>query len=127
MRRLLLLAALGLPAACVAPPGDAPRTVVFFAASSAALEDGAPDVIRDAAERARVNPGLPVRVLGFAAPQAGVGDTNRTLAQARAQAVRDALEQAGVAPARLSIGTRVPVPFEQQPNESRRVEISFER
>jgi len=64
-------------------------------------------------------------VLGFAAPDTGSAAFNRTLSQARAQNVLDALVTAGVPAARVRMGARATVPFEQMPTEARRVEIVF--
>lgn len=128
-RRLLLAAPIltGL-AACtsLSTPAttNAPRAVVFFTGDSAALDENAQQVIRQAAEMARSDPSAPVRVLGFAAPDTGTPAFNHVLAQARAQNVADGLVAAGLAPERVRIQSRGAVPFEQMPTESRRVEIA---
>ena len=66
-------------------------------------------------------------MLGLAAPVAtsGSAEFTRLLANARAQAVRDAVIAFGVPRARVTVGERAPVPFELLPIESRRVEIVF--
>jgi outer membrane protein OmpA-like peptidoglycan-associated protein len=125
-RRLVLAAALlSSFAACARAPGSAegPRTVVFFTADSAGLDDGALAVIRQAAEAARTNPSLPVRVVGFAAPDTGSPAYNKELARARAQNVADALVAAGVPQTRLRLESRGATSFEMMPTESRRVDI----
>ena len=127
MRRRLFLATLLLPVvtSCASPStADAPRSVVFFTADSAALDEGAQSIIRQSAETARANAG-PLRVLGFAGSTVGTAAFNRDLARTRAQAVVDGLIAAGVPANRVSMGARAAVPFEQMPTEARRVEIIF--
>ena len=127
MRRRLFLAALLIPGvtSCASPPpADALRSVVFFVADSAALDEGAQSIIRQSAETALANAG-PVRVLGFAGSTVGTAAFNRNLARTRAQAVMDGLIAAGVPANRVSMGARAAVPFEQMPTEARRVEIVF--
>jgi outer membrane protein OmpA-like peptidoglycan-associated protein len=125
-RRLVLAAALvsGLGACAHAPTSaGSPRTVVFFTADSAGLDDSALATIRQAAEVARSNPSLPVRVMGFAAPDTGSVAYNKVLAQARAQNVADALIAAGVSRMQLRLESRGATSFEMMPTESRRVDI----
>ncbi|NOG69698.1 OmpA family protein [Roseicella sp. DB1501] len=130
MRRRLALAALPLLAlaACQQPapaqaPQPVPASVVFFNADSAALDDQAHDVILQAAAAAKRRPDQPVRVRGFAAPDAGTGAFNKALATARAQQVADHLAEAGVNRGRIRIEPRGAVPYDSFPTESRRVEI----
>lgn len=136
MRRRLMLAALFAPglAACegAAPNGGAGQAQgrsfnLFFTADSAALDEAARQVVASAAALAMANPTDSVRVLGFAAPDAGSAPFNRSLALARAQAVQDALAEAGVPRARIRVESRGATPFEMFPTESRRVEIRFGR
>ncbi len=126
MRRLLLtLPLLALAAGCAGPAQQLaaePARVVFFEADSARLDDAGMRIIRDAAALAQRNPGVPVRVLGFAGPTGGAS-YNRALSRARAEHVAEELATAGVARARLSIGSRGEVPFSLIEQESRRVEI----
>jgi outer membrane protein OmpA-like peptidoglycan-associated protein len=124
MRRLLLTALPMLAlAACQAPDRVVPsRSVVFFTSDSAALDENAASLISDVAERAKANPGSPVRVRGFAAPEGSVG-FNRVLAEARARNVADVLVAAGIDRSRIRIEPRGPVAYEMIPTESRRVEI----
>jgi len=125
MRRHLLLAALPLLlAGCQAtPPGPAARTVVFFNADSAALDENAQEIVAQAATIAKDRPGAGVRVRGFAAPDSGTPAFNKSLAAARAQHVADHLMASGVARGRIRIESRAAVPFESFPTEARRVEI----
>lgn len=130
MQRRLLLAALLLPALGACARRRTPELItVFFHASSAQLDEGASNTITQAAEVARTRPSASIRVLGFAAPGATTGSAEftRTLANARAQAVREALIASGVARTRVTLGERATVPFEQSATESRRVEIVFGR
>lgn len=127
MHRRLFLAALLLPglASCAStPPAGAPRSVVFFNADSAALDDAARSTIVQSAAAARAD-ARPLRVLGFAGSATGTAAFNRDLALTRAQAVMDGLIAAGVPAGRVSLGARAAVPFEQMPTEARRVEIVF--
>ena len=57
--------------------GPAPRTVVFFTADSAALDENASELVAQVAERAKASPSVPVRVRGFAAPDTGSAAYNR--------------------------------------------------
>ncbi|WP_426954773.1 OmpA family protein [Muricoccus radiodurans] len=121
-RALSLLLPLAAVAACAAP-GAPIRDDVFFTADSALLDDAARTVINRVAASARANPNAPVRVRGFAAPDTGTATFNRTLSQARAQAVADALVGAGVPNTRVTVEASGGVAFTATPTESRRVEI----
>ncbi len=129
MRRRLLLSipvVLGLAACQGAGTADLaqePARNVFFTADSASLDQAAQAVVANAAGLAKEHPNATVRVLGFAAPDSGSAQFNRTLALARAQAVRDALVEAGIPRQRIRVESRGAVPFEMFPTESRRVEI----
>jgi outer membrane protein OmpA-like peptidoglycan-associated protein len=98
--------------------------VVFFTDDSAAMGPEARAVVAGAAERARAQPGVPVSVRGFTAPEGNQSPAfSRALAEARAQNVADALVAGGVPRDRIRVQPRGPVPFEMMPVESRRVEI----
>lgn len=128
MRRRLSLAALlllGL-AACQAPTTrPAPVTVVFFNEDSAALDENAQAIVTQAAGLAKERPGVPVRVRGFAANDAGTRRFNRALAEARAQHVADHLVEAGVDRSRIRIEPRGAIAATDPsfPTEARRVDI----
>ncbi|EFH10457.1 OmpA family protein [Pseudoroseomonas cervicalis] len=128
MRRVFLigLASLPLLAACTlpgeAPPAPPPVQVVFFTEDSAALDEAAQGVVAQVARAAQAQPGAPVQVLGFADPDGGRA-YNQALSAARAENVAAALRAQGIAPARIRVAPRGPVPFEMMPLESRRVEI----
>ncbi|HYZ31769.1 MAG TPA: OmpA family protein [Crenalkalicoccus sp.] len=125
-RPFLALPALMALAACqrpAAPAAGARRASVFFTQDSAGLDESSQATIAEAARAAAASPGAPVTVLGFAAPDTGTTAFNRTLAQARAQNVADALVAAGVPASRIRIQSRGAVPFDLVPTESRRVEI----
>jgi OOP family OmpA-OmpF porin len=126
MRRLFLaLPLLALAAGCATPAerlAAEPARVVFFEADSARLDEAGLRVVRDAAALAQRNPGVPVRVLGFAGPTGGAG-YNQALSRARAEHVADELAAAGVARGRITLGARGEVPFTLVEQESRRVEI----
>ncbi|MFC7478510.1 OmpA family protein [Dankookia sp. GCM10030260] len=127
MRRRLAFAVLPLLAlaACQSPepPAPAPVTVVFFTADSAALDPDAQAIVGQAAALAKSRAGVPVRVRGFAAPDAGAPAFSKALAGLRAQHVADHLAEAGVERSRIRIESRGAVPFDSFPTESRRVEI----
>lgn len=122
-RLLASLPVLYALAGCAAPVPAQPRTVVFFTADSAGLDNAARTVIRKAALDAEAAPAATVHVLGFAAPDSGSAAYNRALAQARAQAVADGLVAAGVPAAHVVIQSRGMVPYAAMPTEARRVEI----
>jgi outer membrane protein OmpA-like peptidoglycan-associated protein len=122
MRRRSLFAAAPvlLAAACANEPAS-PVITVFFMEDSATLNAEAQDVVKAAARRAAAATG-PVTVLGYAGP-AGAAAYNRALSEARAQHVADLMVANGVARERIRIVPRGPVPFQDVPTESRRVEI----
>jgi outer membrane protein OmpA-like peptidoglycan-associated protein len=124
MRRLLLVALPMLALAGCQMPNQAPasRSVVFFTADSAALDENAASLVSEVAERAKANPSLPIRVRGFAAPDGSPG-FNRSLSEARARNVADVLVAAGIDRSRVRVEPRGPVSYEMIPTESRRVEI----
>jgi outer membrane protein OmpA-like peptidoglycan-associated protein len=125
MRRLALAA---LPlltlAACTAPtPRNTVRAVVFFNEDSAGLDDNAQELVAQMAAQAQERTTAPVRVRGFAAPDAGTPRYNRDLAELRARHVADNLVAAGLDRGRIRLEPRGAVPYEMIPTESRRVEI----
>ena len=125
-RRLLLGAVLLGAAGCMArTPVDAPpRSVVFFNAFSADLDDQANQVMNAVASDAMTNPNRTVLVRGYADSSVGSPSANRTLSQLRSQVVSDALVGHGVNKQRIVIRPRGPT--DTDPGiESRRVEISF--
>lgn len=106
--------------------GSVPATstvVVFFTADSAALDPAAQAAIQQAAATAKQRPNAGVHVRGFAAPDAGSAAFNESLSRTRAEAVVDALVNAGVQRIRVLTETRGAVPYGLMPTESRRVEI----
>jgi outer membrane protein OmpA-like peptidoglycan-associated protein len=116
-----------------AAPGDAYATdpplekfVVYFQGWSAAIDDPALAVIRQAAERVKSHPGEVADVNGFAST-IGSRQANLLLADLRAQVVVDQLLADGVDPNSVRQSGHGPVPFILIPEESRRVEISIER
>jgi outer membrane protein OmpA-like peptidoglycan-associated protein len=120
-RRSFLSVALCL--AVFACTGAPPRMVVFFGPDSASLDDAARGIIQQASAAAKANPSAPVRVVGFASPETGTTESNKALAQARAQSVADGLVAAGVPQARIRIEPWGAIPYGLTPTESRRVEI----
>jgi cytochrome c oxidase subunit 2 len=97
--------------------------VIFFNRDSAALDDAARGIVQQANSAAQANPSATVQVLGFASPETGTAESNKALAQQRAQSVADALVAAGVPQARIRIEPWGALPYGLTPTESRRVEI----
>lgn len=124
-RRSLFAACLLTIAGCAqtVPVATTRTVVVFFTADSAALDQAAQSAVTEAATFAQQHPNAAVHVRGFATPDAGSTAFNRSLANTRAQGVADALVQAGVPRARLSMENRGGVAYDLMPTESRRVEI----
>ena len=124
-RRLLLGAALLMGSGCMARyMVDAPpKSVVFFTANSADLDDGAIQAIDHVAHDALANPSRTVLVEGYAT-SIGTPATNQTLSRLRAQIVADALAARGVGRQRIVIRPRGPTDADPA-FESRRVEVSF--
>ncbi len=114
------------PAAAPAAPVDPNRALpIFFEPWSAALEEPAQVALRDAANRIKVNPRVPVLVVGFADPR-GSREANMILSRLRARVVADTLIEHGVPNARIRILYRGATPgFESL--ESRRVEVRVDR
>ena len=116
---LLTMAALGANAAD--PPTQ--KFVVFFQEWSAAIDEPAQTVVKQAAAFAKANAGKPVRVNGFADPT-GSKQANTLMSDLRAQVVADLLVSDGVDAKRIRQRGRGPVQFALSSQESRRVEIS---
>ena len=110
MRRLFLAALpmLALAACQTSSQTPASRSVVFFTADSAALDENAASLVSEAADRAKANPAAPIRIRGFAAPEGSPG-FNRSLSEARARNVADVLAAAGIDRSRIRIEPRGPV------------------
>jgi outer membrane protein OmpA-like peptidoglycan-associated protein len=122
MLALLPLLPLGGCTAGGAPPAVQPLRVVFFEDDSVALGGPATAVVAEAAREAVANPSLPVRVIGYIAPEPGQAPTV-ALARARAERVANELVRLGVARERVQVQGRGAVAFDLAPVESRRVEI----
>jgi outer membrane protein OmpA-like peptidoglycan-associated protein len=120
---LLFMAATGTLRAADAPTQ---RFVVFFQEWSAALDEAAQAVIRQAADWTKTHPGYVAHVNGFAST-VGSRQANILLADLRAQIVVDQMVSDGLAATRIRQRGRGPVPFALTAQESRRVEISVNR
>jgi len=114
------------PPAAPAAPVDPNRALpIFFEAWSALLEEPAQLALREAAERIKANPRVPVLVVGYADPR-GSAEANMILSRLRARVVADALTTAGVPARRIRIIYRgATAGFESL--ESRRVEVRVDR
>ena len=125
MRRRFLAAALPLLAlAACQTPGQAPamRTVVYFTADSAALDENASALVEEVAERAKADPvpaGPGARLRGAGA---GTVAFNRTWPR-RGPSMSPITWPNRVDRRRIRIESRGAVPFEMMATESRRVEI----
>ncbi|MEJ0017413.1 MAG: OmpA family protein [Acetobacteraceae bacterium] len=120
---LVMCAAIGSARAAETPPQ---RFVVFFQEWSAAIDDPATDVIRQAAAWAKSHPGDVAHVNGFAST-IGSRAANILLADLRAQVVVDLLVADGLDAKRVRQRGHGPVKYALSPTESRRVEISVGR
>ncbi len=131
MPRRVLLGPLLLGAVLLGAPGcmtrsmvnAPPRSVVFFTANSADLDDGANEAIDQVARDAAANPARTVVVEGYAT-SIGTPATNQTLSMLRAQIVADALATRGVSRQRIVVRPRGATDADPA-FESRRVEVSF--
>jgi outer membrane protein OmpA-like peptidoglycan-associated protein len=126
MRRRALLAAspLALLGACAAPPtATQPLHVVFFENDSLEPTPAALTSIQDAARQAAANPNVPVRVLGYVAPDNTAQVPLLVLSRRRADRVAAELRGFGVAPGRIQVRGRGAVDPIGNEVESRRVEI----
>lgn len=124
-RRLLLGAVLLGAAGCMlqAPIDAPPRSIVFFTALSADLDDQAHKVINAVAVDAVANPARSLLVQGFA-DKVGTPAANKTLSELRAQVVADALVAHGVNKQKITLRPRGATASDPG-IESRRVDISF--
>jgi outer membrane protein OmpA-like peptidoglycan-associated protein len=123
---LLLLLLLATTGSGRAADPMAQKFVVFFQEWSAAIDDPAQSVIRQAAEWMKSHPGDVAHVSGFASPT-GSRQANILMSDLRAQVVVDQLESDGVDLRRLRQRGHGPVQFALSSQESRRVEISVGR
>ena len=125
---LMLLLLCGTPGGARAADPDPPieTFVVYFQAWSAAIDDPANGVIRQAAEQVKSHPDEVVSVNGFAST-IGSRQANLLLADLRAQVVVDQLLTDGIDPNSVRQSGHGAVPFVLMPEESRRVEIRIER
>lgn len=125
-RRGLFGVALLLAAVGCAPKLDLPpASVVFFNAWSSELDGPAQGVIAEFARDAKLAPGRPVLVRGFA-DRIGSDQANRVLSQLRAQVVADGLVAQGVSATRIVQVARGAT--QADPGiESRRVDIELGR
>jgi outer membrane protein OmpA-like peptidoglycan-associated protein len=101
----------------------AQKFVIYFQEWSAAFDDSALGAIAKAADYAKSNPRLPVRVSGFADPT-GSKQANILMSQLRAQVVVDQLVTDGVPTRSIGQVGHGSVQFALSSQESRRVEIS---
>jgi len=100
-----------------------PKSVVFFTAFSADLDNLARQVVNSIATDAVANPARTVIIEGFA-DKIGSASANQTLSQLRAQVVSDALVAHGVNKQKIVIRPRGAT-MADPGIESRRVDISF--
>ena len=101
-----------------------PRSVVFFTANSADLDDGANQAIDQVARDAASNPSRTVVVEGYADQHRHARHQPDACRMLRAQIVADALATHGVSRQRIVVRPRGPTDADPA-FESRRVEVSF--
>jgi membrane fusion protein (multidrug efflux system) len=113
------------PAASVpaAPPAGVLPARVYFASGSATLDANAQETLRTVGHGV-VGSRYAIVITGYA-DAAGAGARNRTLAEQRAKAVRDALLATGIASERLRLAPPGDVIGGADPKLARRVEIAF--
>ena len=123
MPRLLCVGLLLLLGACALFEPSGQRYVVFFRESSAQMEDAAEAVLVAAANCwAKRHPDMPVTVASYADPY-GSEKANADFTHLRAQVVVDGLVANGVMASRIQRREVGSVKFQNDPQESRRVEI----
>ncbi|MFM8679254.1 MAG: OmpA family protein [Alphaproteobacteria bacterium] len=127
VRAILALAPLALAASCASAPQDHDRHAIFFAPDSADPGPEGRDLARRLAAEIRGGSARTVRIEAHANRMPD-GSENLPLARRRADAVADALREAGGAPAAMR---RVVLGEAQRsgplPVEGRRVDIVLER
>ena len=127
LRRSILIATLALAASCVSAPQDHDRHAIFFAPDSADPGPDGRDLAKRLAGEIRSGGARSVRIEAHANRMPD-GSENLALARRRADAVADALREAGVPPAAMR---RVVLGEAQRtgplPVEGRRVDIVLER
>jgi membrane fusion protein (multidrug efflux system) len=113
-------------AGAAAPPAASASVLparVYFASNSASLDANAQEALRTISSGLVGSPYV-VEITGYA-DGAGASTRNRTLAEQRAKAVRDALMATGVPPERLRLAQPGNVVGGADPKLARRVEIAF--
>ena len=100
MRRVFLLAVLGLVGACSILPSSGKRFVVFFSESSSSLDNAAQSIVGAASDYARAHPDRAIVVSGFADPT-GTPEANAAITRARVDAVAKGLQAGGVLPSQI--------------------------
>lgn len=106
-------------------PVDEPLATIYFESGSADLPDEAGGAIQTLKEKALEHPGKRILISGFHDP---VGDPmkNAELAKARADAVREALIEAGIAEDRIYLRKPEEIPGTEDMQEARRVDIHLQ-
>ena len=122
MPRLLGVGLLLLLSACALFEPSGQRYVVFFRESSAQMDDAAEAVLVAAASWAKKHPDMPVLVASYADPY-GSEKANADFTRLRAQVVVDGLVANGVIASRIQLREVGSVKFQDDPQESRRVEV----
>jgi len=114
-----------------APPGPTKEWMVFFDTNSTALSQQANSTVGEASAVAKSMPTAKVMVTGFTDTDGSPG-YNKALSVRRANAVKMALERAGVAPQSIAIsgegemGLLVPTADQVKNPNNRRVRIAIQ-
>lgn len=113
----------GVPGSVVSKPAAAlPNARIYFALDKHGLPDDTAERLKRVVAYLQANPNAKATISGFHDPS-GSRTRNIELARNRALAVKEALEKAGVAPARLNMEKPVETTGTGDPAEARRVEV----
>ncbi len=108
----------------IVPQGE-PLAVIYFESGKSELPDEAGGAIQTVKEKASANPKKLILISGFHDPS-GDPERNVALAKARADAVREALIEAGLPEARVHLRKPEEIPGTEDMQEARRVDIRLQ-
>ncbi|MEN3111514.1 OmpA family protein [Uliginosibacterium paludis] len=108
----------------IVPQGE-PLATIYFESGKSELPDEAGGAIQTIKEKAQTNPKKLILISGFHDPS-GDPEKNALLAKARADAVREALIEAGLPEDRVHLRKPEVVPGTEDMQEARRVDIRLQ-
>lgn len=108
----------------ILPQGE-PIASIYFEAGKSEVPDEGGGAIQTVMEKALANPARIILISGYHDPS-GDPAKNAELAQGRAEAVRDALVEAGVPADRVVLRKPEEIPGTEDPQEARRVDIRLQ-